>query len=158
MPHPAIETRGLTRRFGPSTAVDQVSLTVPARTGATVLLSSHLLGEIEQVATHVGILAEGRLVLEGELAQLKSALGTEVVIGTDEPERARDIAAAEGFAAECRDDALVARLPTGEATRDSTAALNRALCFAGVRVHALALRERSLETLYHHAAQPAALA
>ena len=125
---------------------------LPARTGATVLLSSHLLGEIEQVATHVGILAEGRLVLEGELAQLKSALGTEVVIGTDEPERARDIAAAEGFAAECRDDALVARLPTGEATRDSTAALNRALCFAGVRVHALALRERSLETLYHHAA------
>jgi ABC-2 type transport system ATP-binding protein len=31
MPHPAIETRGLTRRFGTRTAVDAVSMTVPAR-------------------------------------------------------------------------------------------------------------------------------
>ncbi len=36
---------------------------LPERTGATVLLSSHLLGEIEQTATHVGILSHGRLVL-----------------------------------------------------------------------------------------------
>ena len=36
---------------------------LPARSGATVLLSSHLLGEIEQVATHIGIVSHGRLVL-----------------------------------------------------------------------------------------------
>ena len=41
---------------------------LPERTGATVLLSSHLLGEIEQTATHIGIVNEGRLVLEGEPA------------------------------------------------------------------------------------------
>src|SRR6185436_17411764 len=33
---------------------------LPDRSGATVLLSSHLLGEIEQTATHIGILSEGR--------------------------------------------------------------------------------------------------
>jgi ABC-type multidrug transport system ATPase subunit len=131
---------------------------LPDRTGATVLLSSHLLGEIEQVATHVGILSEGRLVLEGELAGLRRALGSEIVVGTDDPARARDIAASGGFDVECRDDALVARLKAGEETRSASAALNRVLCVAGVRVHALALRERSLETLYRHAAQPAALA
>ncbi|RYG07832.1 MAG: ATP-binding cassette domain-containing protein, partial [Caulobacteraceae bacterium] len=38
---------------------------LPDATGATVLLSSHLLGEIEQTATHIGILAQGRLVLQG---------------------------------------------------------------------------------------------
>jgi len=45
---------------------------LPARSGATVLLSSHLLGEIEQVASHIGILSHGRLVLEGALAELRS--------------------------------------------------------------------------------------
>jgi ABC-type multidrug transport system ATPase subunit len=131
---------------------------LPDRTGATVLVSSHLLGEIEQVATHVGILSEGRLVVEGELARLKSALGTEVEVGTDNVERAHGIAAAHGFDVERRDDALVARLQAGEETRAASAALNRVLCVAGVRVHALALRERSLETLYRNAALPAALA
>jgi ABC-2 type transport system ATP-binding protein len=131
---------------------------LPARTGATVLLSSHLVGEIEQGGPRVGILRHGRLVLEGDLAQLKSALGTEVVVGTDDPQRAREVAATSGFDVECRDDALVARLPAHEETRSASAALNRVLCVAGVRVHALALRERSLEHLYHHAAQPAAAA
>jgi ABC-2 type transport system ATP-binding protein len=127
---------------------------LPGRSGATVLVSSHLLGEIEQVATHVGILGEGRLVLEGELGELRRALGAEIQVGTDDPERARDIAATHGFDVECRDDALVARLAAGEESRSASAALNRVLCVAGVRVHALALRERSLEALYRHAAQP----
>lgn len=51
---------------------------LPERTGATVLLSSHLLGEIEQTATHIGIVHDGRLVLEGELAVLKADLAPEI--------------------------------------------------------------------------------
>jgi ABC-type multidrug transport system ATPase subunit len=130
---------------------------LPARAGATVLLSSHLLGEIEQVATHVGILAEGRLVLEGALAELKRGLEVEIAVGTDDPVRAAGIARAHGFAVDPHlstgnADTLVARLPAGEDARSATSALNRVLCVAGVRVHALAARERSLETLYRHAA------
>ena len=131
---------------------------LPERSGATVLLSSHLLGEIDQVATHVGILSEGRLVLEGALAELKSRLGTEVAIGTDDIARAADVARSHGFDIECQDDALVARLAPGEEARPASAALNRVLCVAGVRVHAVALRERSLETLYHGVGHAAALA
>jgi ABC-2 type transport system ATP-binding protein len=131
---------------------------LPERAGAPVLLSSHLLGEIEQTATHVGILSEGRLVLEGALRELKAGLGTEVAVGTDDAERAAEVAGAHGFDVECRDDALVARLPAHEETRSASAALNRVLCVAGVRVHALALRERSLETLYRQAGQPAVAA
>ena len=131
---------------------------LPDRTGATVLVSSHLLGEIEHVATHVGILSEGRLVLEGALVELRRGLGTEVVVGTDNLPRACDIGRAHGFDVELRDDTVVARLRPDEETRSASAALNRVLCVAGVRVHALALRERSLETLYHDAALAAALA
>jgi len=131
---------------------------LPDRSGATVLLSSHLLGGIEQTATHVGILSDGRLVLEGALRELKTGLGTEVAVGTDNSARAAEVARTHGFDVECRDDTLIARLPPGEETRSASAALNRVLCVAGLRVHELAVRERNLETLYRHAGQPAAAA
>lgn len=129
---------------------------LPARAGATVLLSSHLLGEIEQVATHVGILSHGRLVLEGALTELKAGLASEVAIETDAPERAIAIAREHGFEIEQADDALVARFAPREDVRSATAALNRVLCVAGVRIHALTPRQRTLETLYRQAAQSAA--
>jgi ABC-type multidrug transport system ATPase subunit len=128
---------------------------LPDRTGATVLLSSHLLGEIEQTATHIGILAAGRLVLEGALADLKAGLAAEVCIETDEPERAAGIAREHGFDIDQRERSLVARFAPGADARAAAAALNRSLCLAGVPVHALAPRERTLETLYRRAGEPA---
>ena len=131
---------------------------LPERANATVLLSSHLLGEIEQTATHVGILGHGRLVLQGALADLKAGLAAEVEIGTDAPEQAVAVARMHGFAAERDDEAVVVRLAAGDDHRGAAAALNRALCVAGVRVHALTPRQRSLERLYRQAAQPVAAA
>jgi ABC-2 type transport system ATP-binding protein len=129
---------------------------LPARSGATVLLSSHLLGEIEQTATHIGILSQGRLVLEGALADLKAGLASEVSVETDTPERAIAIARDHGFDVDAGGDALIARFAPGEEVRAGTAALNRVLCTAGIRIHALAPRQRTLETLYRQAALPAA--
>ena len=127
---------------------------LPARTGATVLLSSHLLGEIEQVATHIGILSHGRLVLEGALTELKAGLAGEVAIQTDTPERALAIALDHGFdVVRDQHDSVIARFAPREDLRHATAALNRVLCIAGgIRIHAIAPRQRTLETLYRHAA------
>ena len=44
---------------------------MPQTTGATVLISSHLLGEIEQMVDQVGILNHGKLLFEGSLQQLQ---------------------------------------------------------------------------------------
>ena len=44
---------------------------MPETTGATVLISSHLLGEIEQMVTQVGILNHGKMLFEGSLQQLQ---------------------------------------------------------------------------------------
>lgn len=128
---------------------------LPARTGATVLLSSHLLDEIERTATHVGILSEGRLVLEGALGELKAALASEVAIESDTPERAAALAREHGFDVEQADDVVVVRFAPREDVRNATATLNHVLCMAGISVHALAPRQRTLETLYRQCA-PAA--
>lgn len=122
--------------------------TLPERSRATVLLSSHLLGEIEQTATHVGILSEGRLVLEGELENLKAGLAAEVWVETDQNARAADIARASGFAVELRASALVARVSPGESSGFAAAELNRLLVQSDIAVHRLAPQRPSLETLY----------
>ena len=129
---------------------------LPARTGATVLLSSHLLGEIEQTATHVGIIHEGRLVLEGELARLKAELAPEIAVETDDPARAAELAAARGFAVSRSPDRIVASLKSGEDPRAASAALNRALVEADIAVFAIGPRARTLEGIYRTVSAPAA--
>jgi ABC-2 type transport system ATP-binding protein len=60
--------------------------------GATVLVSSHLLAEIEQVCTHIGIMSRGQLLLQGERAALTDAGAERVVVTT---RAAQQTAAAE---------------------------------------------------------------
>lgn len=121
---------------------------LPERTGATVLLSSHLLGEIEQTATHVGILSEGRLVLEGELARLKADLAPEIGLRVDDITRARAVLARHDLTVEDQSDGLTLRLRPGQDHEAVTAAVNRDLVGAGLAVFALAPRARSLEGIY----------
>jgi len=59
-----------------------------AADGATVLVSSHLLAEVEQMCTHVGVMFEGRLVSQGSLADLQSGTTKTVRVETDRPEDA----------------------------------------------------------------------
>ena len=53
-----------------------------AHDGTTVLISSHLLAEIEQVATHVGIMSTGRLLAQGPLADVLAGTSTQVRVLT----------------------------------------------------------------------------
>ena len=129
---------------------------LPERTGATVLLSSHLLGEIEQTATHVGILHEGRLTLEGELARLKADLAPEIRVETNDPRRAALLATARGFRVAETSDALIAVLTPGDDPRTATAALNKALIEADIAVFAIGVQARTLEGIYRTAAAPIA--
>lgn len=55
--------------------------------GTTVLVSSHLLSEVAQICTHLGVMREGRLVAQGPLAQLQGG-ATRAVVRTDDGEQA----------------------------------------------------------------------
>jgi lantibiotic transport system ATP-binding protein len=56
-----------------------------AEEGVTVLLSSHLLSEVAQVCTHVGVMHTGRLVAQGTMAELQRSQSPRVVVETSEP-------------------------------------------------------------------------
>jgi ABC-type multidrug transport system ATPase subunit len=53
--------------------------------GATVLVSSHLLGEVEQMCTHLGVMHVGRLVAQGTSAELRRHGAVEANVETDQP-------------------------------------------------------------------------
>jgi ABC-2 type transport system ATP-binding protein len=63
-----------------------------AATGRTVVVSSHLLAEVEQTCTHVVVMHGGRLVAQGPVAELVGA-ATTLVVDVDDPVRAADVAA-----------------------------------------------------------------
>lgn len=56
--------------------------------GVTVMVSSHLLGEIDKTATVLGILSEGRLIFQGSRSELMAASTPDVVITCSDPEQA----------------------------------------------------------------------
>ena len=62
-----------------------------AEDGITVFISSHLLSEIDQIASHVGVLLAGELRFEGELEQLRGRVKPRLLIRCDAPLRARDV-------------------------------------------------------------------
>jgi ABC-type multidrug transport system ATPase subunit len=103
--------------------------------GTTVFLSSHLLAEVEQLCTRVGVVDRGRLVLEEDLDTLRAATGR-VVVGT--PDAVAAAAVLDGQL-EARDgDRLVIR-------HGDPAALNALLVEAGVRVTSIHAEQRTLE-------------
>ncbi|WP_066361482.1 ABC transporter ATP-binding protein [Herbidospora mongoliensis] len=53
-----------------------------AADGTTVFVSSHLLAEVEQMCTHIGVMRTGRLVAQGSMSELRSASSTRVEVET----------------------------------------------------------------------------
>jgi ABC-2 type transport system ATP-binding protein len=103
--------------------------------GTTVLLSSHLLGEVEQLCTRVGVMDRGRLVLQDELTALQAPTGR-VVVHTPDGDRAA--ALLDGRVESRTGDVLRVR-------EADPAALNARLVADGLRVVEIRPEHRSLE-------------
>jgi ABC-type multidrug transport system ATPase subunit len=110
-----------------------------AAEGRTVLISSHALGEVDQICDRVGILAEGQLVAQGTVADIRGDGALVINLDPVEPALAllRRMYGAERAVA----DKSEVRLSV---PRDQSALVNRTLHEAGIHVSALYWRERSL--------------
>jgi len=69
-----------------------------AADGTTVFVSSHLLAEVEQICTHVGVMRSGRLVFQGSLPELRRTGAARVTVQTADPEAAVKVLTALGLA------------------------------------------------------------
>jgi ABC-2 type transport system ATP-binding protein len=112
-----------------------------ARDGVTVFLSSHLLSEVEQICTDVGVMSVGRLVWQGRLAELRAQQEPLVRVETATPDHAAKVLVELGLADVQTTDAA-ARAYLGSAAPEQVVT---ALVRAGVGVRGFAVERASLE-------------
>ena len=115
-----------------------------AEDGATVLISSHLLSEVEQICTHLGIMSEGRLVAQGPVETLRATQVPTVRVVTAQPSAATSELTRLGISDLVTVDGEVRGSPGDHRPEDLLAALVR----AGVPVRGFAVTTPSLEDLF----------
>ena len=113
--------------------------------GMTVLLSSHLLNEVEDVCNRVAIVRQGRIVYEGEIAALKRGAGTRYWLQTSDDDRAMAVCRAQpGINDIAADHGRI----TFTCDETAAGALSQALIESGALIHAMAPQTVTLEDLF----------
>jgi ABC-2 type transport system ATP-binding protein len=115
-----------------------------AADGTTVFVSSHLLAEVEQVCTHVGVMRTGRLVFQGPLPELRRTGAARVVVQTADADGAVKVFATLGLTdTQAGPDEASALL--GDAEPEHVCA---ELVHAGIGVRGFSVASPSLEDLF----------
>jgi len=119
-----------------------------ASEGATIFLSSHLLSEVEQVCTHVGVMSLGKLLTQGTLEELQAAGSSKLRVETAETDLAAQVLRRLGLVEidvelEHGETAVLARLD-GHRPEDCC----RELVLAGVGVRSMTTIRPSLEDTF----------
>ena len=114
--------------------------------GMTIFLSSHLLNEVEQIATMIGIIKEGQLVFQGTQEEIHSKFPEQVIFKLDNLNEAEKIIKADG-----RTPKLIRETHKMTISIDGkadAANLSRKLINGGVTIHEMSTKRPSLEDLF----------
>lgn len=113
--------------------------------GVTILVSSHILAEVERMATHVGIINKGRLLFQGQLSELQQLKARQSFLQVNTSNNEAALALLRNtYTVEARNGHLL--LPLGDTT--ATAAVNRTLVQNGIDVFLLQPQQNDLEQLF----------
>ncbi len=117
--------------------------------GRTVVLSSHLLDEVERTCDAVAIVDRGKVVRQGPISELLAGATLALQVECSEPDRARSLIDATRIGAriEVGTLGLGISLPAGT-TRDVIAEINRVLVAGGISVYRLQEIQASLESWF----------
>ena len=117
-----------------------------AQQGITIMLSSHLLAEVEEVCNRVAIVQSGKIVYEGEIAALKRSAGAAYTLQTTDDERALGICRAQRGIEEARPSD--GKIWFSAEEEEAVAALSQALVEGGALIRALTPQTARLEDLF----------
>jgi ABC-type multidrug transport system ATPase subunit len=114
--------------------------------GITIIISSHLLAEIEKIATHVGIINHGKLIFQGTMSDLnnKQIESSSIIIDTNDNARAMDVISRFTSTAKLQNNKIV--LPLIE--RNIVAEMNKALIQQQLDVYELSIVKNDLESIF----------
>ena len=115
--------------------------------GMTVLLSSHLLTEVEELCNRVAIVREGRVAYQGSLEELRAQAGSGYLLRTTDDERARRVAEAQDGIGDVQ-PSPERGLSFSAESEAAIGALSLALAESGALILELSSRHASLEDLF----------
>ena len=115
-----------------------------AADGATVLLSTHLLAEVEQICTHVGVMHQAKLVAQAPLADLRSDAAPQARVLTDQPAQAAQVLRTVGLT----EVAETASEASGQLGAVAPEKVVTALVHDGVAVRGFTVEAPSLEDVF----------
>jgi len=118
---------------------------LPHTHGVTVFLSSHLLSEVEQVATHIGIINQGKFLFQGTLDELHMQCSPRLYLRTDRVEDSCLIIQEAGWTVHRNGRPEVVVDVNGSA---DAATINRMLIESGINVIHLDVRQPTLEETF----------
>lgn len=124
--------------------VRELIKSLPRRYGITVLISSHLLSEIEQIATSVGIINDGKMIFQGSMDVLKKKSQQTIMIKTSNNRLAQELLSTKGLFPFYRKDSLVFENFTDEQVIQA----NRSLLTANIDVLRIEEQKKNLESIF----------
>jgi ABC-type multidrug transport system ATPase subunit len=112
----------------------------------TIIISSHLLSEIEKLVTHIGIINKGRLMFQGTLVELKDKQQQllSIVLETNDETKTNQIIAENNITARFENGRII--LP--KVSRQVISKINRELVNIGVEVYEIKTIENDLESIF----------
>ncbi len=113
--------------------------------GISVFLSSHLLREVEQMATHIGIVQKGRLLFQGATGELHAQVDKHLVLEVDQPQLAKTVLHNAGWRIQSNGQA---RLAIAANNHSDAAMINAQLVHANINVYHLNLEQPTLEDIF----------
>ncbi|MEC0245307.1 ABC transporter ATP-binding protein [Paenibacillus chitinolyticus] len=117
---------------------------MPQQYGVTVLVSSHLLSEVDQMASRVGIIRGGSMIFEDTIESLRRKAGGQIRIAVDAPQQALRTAASAGCFAVADESSLLLE----EAPDEKIAQVVTGLVQAGHSVYRVEEKKKSLEDFF----------
>jgi ABC-type multidrug transport system ATPase subunit len=118
---------------------------MPEEQGITVFLSSHLLSEVEQIATHIGIINQGRMLFQGTLDDLHARRREQVSLGVNRSNEAIEVLTQAGWSPRLNGNRYL-HIPIKR--RDEPVRLNTLLVGQGFEVDHLSVEQPSLEDIF----------
>lgn len=117
---------------------------LPKQYGMTILLSSHLLTEIEQIATSVGIISDGKLLFQGTMESLQASNKPKILIQTNDMARAEKVLLTQGYMPRILGKQLVLEYLREE----EVARMNKLLVEHDIPVSRIEEHQKSLEDIF----------
>jgi lantibiotic transport system ATP-binding protein len=110
----------------------------------TVIVSSHILNEVERMASHVGIIHKGKMLFQGSLLELQQMKSRQTALEIETNDNSTAARLLQSFSLKSVNDKLVMPFEN----KEQTASINRLLVQNGINVYSIHSQQEDLEQLF----------